>query len=82
MLRDLKERMTGPPDFGIYLDCAARGRRLYGREGVDTEQIREAFGRFPLIGMLGGFELATPRGLPLLYTYTGVLLLARVDRPA
>jgi small ligand-binding sensory domain FIST len=77
MVKALRERMTGPPEFGIYFDCAARGRRLYGREGVDSGVIREALGDFPLIGMLGGFEMATTRGLPLLYTYTGVLILVR-----
>jgi len=77
MVEALKERMTGPPEFGIYFDCSARGRRLYGREGVDIGVIRSALGDFPLIGMFGGFEMATTQGLPLLYTYTGVLILVR-----
>jgi small ligand-binding sensory domain FIST len=73
----LHERLEGVPDFGIYFDCAARGRRLYGREGVDTSVIRAQLGEFPLIGMFGGFELATTQGFPMLYTYTGVLILVR-----
>jgi small ligand-binding sensory domain FIST len=77
MVDALKGRMTGPPDFGIYFDCSARGSRLYDREGVDVGIIRGAFGDFPLIGMFGGFEMATTQGLPLLYTYTGVLVLVR-----
>ncbi|MCZ6747702.1 MAG: hypothetical protein O7D96_00325, partial [SAR324 cluster bacterium] len=63
--------------FGLYFDCSARGRRLYGRGGVDTAVIQSVMGDFPLIGMLGGFEMATTLGLPLLYTYTGVLVLVR-----
>jgi small ligand-binding sensory domain FIST len=78
MVEALKSRMTGPPDFGIYFDCSARGQRLYGREGVDVGVIRGALGDFPLIGMFGGFEMATTQGLPLLYTYTGVLILVRM----
>ncbi len=63
------------PAFGIYLNCAARGEALYGRPNVDTEAIRDALGEFPIIGFLGGFELATvPAGLQL-YSYTGVLVL-------
>lgn len=77
MTAGLRERLSGPPDFGLYFDCAARGRRLYGREGVDSEVIRRELGEFPLIGMLGGFEMATTVGLPLMYTYTGVLVLVR-----
>ena len=73
----LRARLEGTPDFGIYFDCAARGRNLYGRQGVDTAVIRAQLGAFPLIGMFGGFELATTRGLPMLYTYTGVLILVR-----
>lgn len=77
MAARLKKRFAGPPDFGFYFDCAARGQRLYGREGVDARVIREEIGEFPLIGMLGGFELATSSGRPLMYTYTGVLVLIR-----
>lgn len=77
MLHDLVGRMAGPPDFGFYFDCAARGRGLYGREGVDMEAIRQTFGDFPLLGMFGGFELATALGSPNVYTYTGVLVLLR-----
>ena len=77
MVSQLSESISGPPDFGLYFDCSARGRRLYGRGGVDTAVIQSVMGDFPLIGMLGGFEMATTLGLPLLYTYTGVLVLVR-----
>ena len=72
-------RLSGPPDFALYFDCAARGRRLYGRGGVDQRLIREHLGEFPLLGMFGGFELATALGIPRVYTYSGVLVLFRVN---
>ena len=65
MVTKLSTRTEGQLEFGIYFDCSARGRALYGREGVDTEVIRNIMGDFPLIGMLGGFEMATTMGLPL-----------------
>lgn len=74
----LSERMSGPPDFGLYFDCAARGSRFYGREGVDTSIISTHLGQFPLLGMFGGYELSTAHGAPHVYTYTGVLLLMRL----
>jgi small ligand-binding sensory domain FIST len=77
MLAYLQEQLDGPPDFGFYFDCAARGRGFYGREGVDLEAIHRHFGPFPLLGMFGGFELATTHGTAHVYTYTGVLVLLR-----
>ncbi|MCZ6559194.1 MAG: FIST C-terminal domain-containing protein [SAR324 cluster bacterium] len=77
MVKEVQGKLTGPPDLGIYFDCAARGRGFYGRAGVDMEAITAQLGNFPLIGMYGGFELATAMGLPHIYTYTGVLLLLR-----
>jgi small ligand-binding sensory domain FIST len=77
MVGYLQERLEGPPDFGFYFDCAARGRGLYGREGVDLDAIHGHFGPFPLLGMFGGFELATTHGTAHVYTYTGVLVLLR-----
>ena len=32
---------------------------------------------FPLLGLFGGFELATALGVPQVYTYTGVLAVFR-----
>jgi small ligand-binding sensory domain FIST len=78
MVGEIGRQLSGPPDFGIYFDCAARGKGLYGRPGVDVKAIHQALGDFPLIGMFGGFELATALGIPQVYTYTGVLVLFRV----
>ncbi len=80
MVEQTARRLGGPPDFGLYFDCAARGKGLYGRSDVDIRAIHGRLGDFPLIGMFGGFELATPLGIPQVYTYTGVLVLFRVHR--
>lgn len=67
----------GPAQFGIYFNCCARGTSLYGIPGIDTAYIKNALGRFPLIGFFGGFEIA-PLGLANhLLAYTGVLALVR-----
>lgn len=77
MTDELAAKLSGPPELGIYFNCAARGTGLYGRPGVDAGIIRRRFGDFPLIGMFGGFEVGTALGLPNVYTYTGVLVLLR-----
>lgn len=77
MVDTLRDRLDGAPDFGLYFDCAARGRGLYGREGVDLAAIHQHLGEFPLLGMFGGYELATTYGMARVYTYTGVLVLMR-----
>jgi small ligand-binding sensory domain FIST len=79
MVEQVGARLSGAPDFALYFDCAARGRRLYGRGGVDLQVIRRRLGDFPLLGMFGGFELAMALGIPRVYTYTGVLVLFRVN---
>jgi small ligand-binding sensory domain FIST len=77
MVDRVAEQVGGRPDFGLYFDCAARGRGLYGRSGVDVQAIQDRLGAFPLVGMFGGFELASALGRPQVYTYTGVLALFR-----
>jgi len=78
MIASAGEALGGPPDFGFYFDCSARGRDFYGRAGVDVAAIHGQLGEFPLIGLFGGYELATSRGQTNVYTYTGVLVLMRV----
>ncbi len=77
MVDELAEQLDGPPDFGLYFDCAARGERFYGRGGVDSAVIHGHLGEFPLLGMFGGFELATTHGAMHVYSFTGVLILMR-----
>jgi small ligand-binding sensory domain FIST len=63
------------PALGLYFNCCARGRSLYGMAGIDTAYIRQALGDFPLIGMFGGYELAPLAGTNHLFAYTGALAL-------
>ena len=71
MLTQLKSRLPGPPKAGIYVSCIARGRALFGEDGVETGMIREIFGDFPLIGFFANGEISRDR----LYGHTGVLTL-------
>jgi small ligand-binding sensory domain FIST len=76
MLERQRERLNGKkPAFGLYFNCCARGRSLYGIAGIDSAYIRQALGEFPLIGMFGGYELAPLGGANHLFAYTGVLAL-------
>ena len=71
MLNQLKARLPGPPQAGIYVSCIARGAALFGEEGVETGLIREALGEFPLVGFFANGEISRDR----LYGHTGVLTL-------
>lgn len=61
------------PAFGLYFDCAGRGRSLYGFPGIDIAYIRRHLGDFPLAGMFSAFELAPVRGANQLHMFCGVL---------
>jgi small ligand-binding sensory domain FIST len=65
------------PQLGLYFNCCARGRSLYGIPGIDTAYIHNALGDFPLIGFCGNFELGPLGGENHLLAYTGVLALIR-----
>ncbi|MGD9617565.1 MAG: FIST C-terminal domain-containing protein [Alphaproteobacteria bacterium] len=69
MLRQLKNRLPGPPRAGIYVSCIARGAALFGETGVETGLIRETLGDIPLIGFFANGEISRDR----LYGHTGVL---------
>jgi small ligand-binding sensory domain FIST len=76
MLERQAARLAGAvPSFGLYFNCCARGRSLYGIPGIDTAYIRQRLGDFPLIGMFGGYELAPLGEVNHLFAYTGVLAL-------
>jgi small ligand-binding sensory domain FIST len=76
MLQRQARRLEGArPAFGLYFNCCARGRSLYGIPDIDTAYIRRELGDFPLIGMFGGYELAPLRRSNHLFAYTGVLAL-------
>ena len=64
-----------PYKFGLYFNCCARGRSLYGIEGIDTAYINSTLGDLPIIGFFGNAEFAPLSGRNHLFTYTGVLVL-------
>ncbi len=61
--------------FGLYFNCLARGRMLYGREGVDSAAFARHLPGVPILGFSCNAELAPLRGANHLFTYTGVLVL-------
>lgn len=61
------------PLFGLYFNCAGRGRALYSSPGVDTRIIKSRFGSLPLLGMLSSFEIGPYRDEIALHMYCGVL---------
>jgi small ligand-binding sensory domain FIST len=61
--------------FGLYFDCLARGRALYGRDGVDAALIARHLPGVPVLGFFCNAEIAPLRGANHLLTYTGVLVL-------
>jgi small ligand-binding sensory domain FIST len=61
--------------FGLYFDCLARGRALYGKEGVDAAVIARSLPGVPVLGFFCNAEIAPLRGANYLFTYTGVLVL-------
>jgi small ligand-binding sensory domain FIST len=76
MLERQAERLGGkPPAFGMYFNCCARGRSLYGLEDIDSAFIHRTLGDFPLIGVFGGFEISPLGQKNHLFAYTGVLAL-------
>jgi small ligand-binding sensory domain FIST len=62
------------PAFGLYFNCAGRGRQLYGEPNHDVERIRERLGEWPLIGFFGNGELAPVGTENFFHSYTGVLV--------
>ncbi|HKY33942.1 MAG TPA: FIST N-terminal domain-containing protein [Candidatus Polarisedimenticolia bacterium] len=63
------------PDLGLYFNCCARGRGLYGMADIDTAYIRNACDDLPLAGFFGFAEIATSKGRPRLHNYSGVMVL-------
>ncbi len=63
------------PAFGLYFNCAGRGRGLYGAPDHDVRMIRARLGAFPLVGFFGNGEFAPLGPRNFFHTYTGVLVL-------
>lgn len=68
----------GPPDAAVVISCGARGVSLYGTEGVESQSLREVWGReVPLVGFFAGGEIG-PVGLKsYLHSYTTSCLMLR-----
>ncbi len=79
----LEERaaLAGRPGFGLYFNCCARGRSLYGHDGIDTAYIANAFETLPLIGFFGLAEIAPAGGRTRLHNYSGVIAHLSEPRP-
>lgn len=69
------EAPAGGFKFGFYFNCLARGRSLYGRDGVDSAALARHLPGVPLLGFSCNAEIAPLRGANHLFTYTGVLVL-------
>lgn len=75
-LEDLRERFDpADPGFGVYFNCCARGKSLYGRSNEDIFLIRRYFPRLPLIGFFTYGEMAPVDHVNHLHHYSGVLAL-------
>ena len=69
---------AAPPggySFGLYFNCLARGRSLYGRSGVDAGILSQHLKDIPILGFFCNAEIAPVAGMNHLFTYTGVLVL-------
>jgi small ligand-binding sensory domain FIST len=63
------------PGFGLYFNCASRGRGLYGFSDLDTAYIKQYLGDIPIIGFFTGCEIGPTRQRTNLHLYSGVLVL-------
>lgn len=61
--------------FGLYFNCLARGRALYGEPGIDAAEIHSALPDVPILGFFCNAEIGPLKGENQLFTYTGVLVL-------
>ncbi|MSO77895.1 MAG: histidine kinase [Alphaproteobacteria bacterium] len=69
MLADVRRRLPGPAQGGIYISCLARGPNMFGAKSRELEIVTEQLGEFPLVGFFANGEISHNR----LYGYTGVL---------
>jgi small ligand-binding sensory domain FIST len=69
MLADIRRRLPGPAQGGIYISCLARGPNMFGAKSRELAIVAEQLGEFPLVGFFANGEISHNR----LYGYTGVL---------
>lgn len=71
--RELAQRAAGAAArFGLYVNCAGRGRGLYNAADVDVRALRTRFPDTPFAGLLSACELAPGTGGLDLHYFTGV----------
>jgi len=63
------------PLFALYISCAGRIRKIFGSEKEEAEEVQEAIGNIPLLGIYSGVEIAKVRGSIMPLDWTGVLCL-------
>ena len=63
------------PGFGLYFNCASRGRGLYGFPDLDTSYMKQYLGDVPIIGFFTGCEIGPIQQQSSLHLYSGVLVL-------
>jgi small ligand-binding sensory domain FIST len=69
MLADVRRRLPGPVQGGVYISCLARGPNMFGAKSRELAIVAEQLGDFPLVGFFANGEISHNR----LYGYTGVL---------
>jgi small ligand-binding sensory domain FIST len=63
------------PRLGLYFNCSARGRSLYGYTDIDAAYLQRGLGEIPLAGFFGNGEITAYGGRARLHGYSGVLTL-------
>lgn len=61
------------PLFALYISCLGRIKKLYGSENEEGDEVREALGDIPLLGIYSGVEIASVLGKVMPLDWTGVL---------
>ena len=75
ILQNLKEDFQNTtPQFGLYFNCCARGKDLYGFGDNDISYIVKELNSFPLIGLSSFAEIGPIAKKSFLQAYTGVLM--------
>ena len=71
----------GSAPGGLMVSCLGRGEALYGAAGVESELLREAYGReLALAGLFAGGEIGPVGARTFVHTYTTTIGLLRERR--
>lgn len=79
---DVMDHNGAPPDAAVIISCGARGMQLYGSEGVESQALRQAWGRrVPTVGFFAGGEIGPVGRRTYMHGFTTSCLLVRNPRP-